>query len=110
MAASDSTVYVAVCRSVESLLGSVEIESVTYASRAEFLECAPTLPEGCVLLDVMMDGMSGTRLLELGMLLPVVMMTSRGDVQIAVKCLKAGAVARWISLRRPSQARRCWMP
>jgi two-component system response regulator FixJ len=44
----------------------------------------------------MMDGMSElevqARLLELGILLPVVMMTSHGDVQIAVKSLKARAV------------------
>jgi two-component system response regulator FixJ len=54
------------------------------------------LSAGCVLLDVRMPGMDGlevqARLIRLGVSLPVIVMTGHGDVQSAVRAMKAGAV------------------
>jgi two-component system response regulator FixJ len=61
-----------------------------------FLASAPGLSSGCVLLDVRMPGMDGltlqARLAKLDNHLPVVVMTGQGDVQTAVRAMKAGAV------------------
>jgi two-component system response regulator FixJ len=58
-----------------------------------FLAVAPGLSSGCVLLDVRMPGMDGLTLLaKLDNHLPVVVMTGQGDVQTAVRAMKAGAV------------------
>jgi len=42
-------------------LGSAGIEVRTYESAAGFLEVAPTVQAGCVITDVRMPGLSGTR-------------------------------------------------
>jgi two-component system response regulator FixJ len=61
-----------------------------------FLAAAPGLSSGCVLLDVRMPGMDGltlqAKLAKLDNHLPVVVMTGQGDVQTAVRAMKAGAV------------------
>ncbi len=50
---------------------------------------------GCLLLDAGLPGISGLELIELmdkrGIRLPVVMITGAGDVELAVRALKAGA-------------------
>lgn len=98
---SDGTVHVidddaAVRRSLERLLDSAGFQAVTYNSGLAFLQAAPKLTDGCVLLDVRMPGMDGlelqARLLELGIQLPVIIMTGQGDVHSAVRAMKAGAV------------------
>jgi two-component system, LuxR family, response regulator FixJ len=67
----------------------------TYDSAAAFLEAASDHTAGCVLTDVQMpelDGLELQRLMgELGIRLPVIVMTGHGDVPIAVEALKAGA-------------------
>lgn len=67
----------------------------TYASAEEFLTTdAPSRP-GVVVLDVRMDGMSGTELqdvmIERGIRLPIIFLTGHGDVDMAVKALRKGA-------------------
>lgn len=68
----------------------------TYASGVEFLAAAKAAPAGCVLLDVRMpelDGLDVQRMLkERGVLMPVVVMTGHGDIELAVRAMKAGAV------------------
>jgi two-component system, LuxR family, response regulator FixJ len=85
----------AVRRSLEQLLGSAGFSSILYETAREFLEAAPGLSAGCVLLDVRMPEMDGLelqfRLNSLGFLLPVIVMTGHGDVQTAVLAMKAGA-------------------
>jgi two-component system response regulator FixJ len=97
----ERTVYVVdddagVRRSIERLLGVAGFKAVSYETPMEFLAAAPGLSSGCVLLDIRMPGMDGltlqARLAELDNHLPVVVMTGQGDVQIAVRAMKAGAV------------------
>ena len=68
----------------------------TYADGVTFLESAQQASLGCILLDVQMPHMDGLevqeRLNDLGVALPVIVLTGHGDVEVAVKAMKAGAV------------------
>jgi two-component system, LuxR family, response regulator FixJ len=85
----------AVRDSLKLLLESAGLSVRTYDSAATFLTALPTLAAGCVLTDVRMPGLDGLelqrRLADLGVRLPVIVMTGHGDVPIAVEALKAGA-------------------
>ena len=67
-----------------------------FVSGVELLKQARTLEPGCVLLDIRMPGMDGLEvqqaLREKGVALPVIIMTGHGDISVAVKAMKAGAV------------------
>jgi two-component system response regulator FixJ len=67
-----------------------------YASGVEFLEKARDVEPGCVLLDVRMPGLDGLEvqaaMAERGVLMPVVVLTGHGDISIAVRAMKGGAV------------------
>jgi two-component system response regulator FixJ len=82
-------------RSLERLLSSAGFAAVSYPTPEAFLEAAPGLAAGCILLDVQMPGMDGLMLqAELrarGGGLPVIVMTGHGDVARAVRAMKAGA-------------------
>jgi two-component system response regulator FixJ len=97
----DRTIYVVdddtgVRRSLEQLLNAEGFAVTSFASAAAFLDVAPRLPPGCVLLDIRMPEMDGlelqVRLRDLDVALPVVIMTGHGDVPRAVRAMKAGAV------------------
>jgi two-component system, LuxR family, response regulator FixJ len=84
--------------SLELLLQSVAIDTQTYATADEFLHRlgqAPSRP-GVLLLDVRMPGMSGMTLLERlrseHPALRVIMMTGHGDIDMAVRAMKLGAI------------------
>src|SRR5947209_2137906 len=66
-----------------------------FASGAEFLAQAAFLPSGCLILDVRMPDMDGlelqTRLKDLRLEFPIIMMTGHADVPIAVRAMKSGA-------------------
>jgi two-component system response regulator FixJ len=83
-------------RSLERLLDAAGFRTISYESPLAFLQVALGLSSGCVLLDIRMPGMDGlelqARLLALGVSLPVIVMTGQGDVQSAVRAMKAGAV------------------
>jgi two-component system response regulator FixJ len=96
----DRTIHVVdddagVRRSLQRLLQSAEFEPVGYEGAQVFLDAVSTLTSGCILVDVHMPVMDGLelqeRLNELGVKLPVVVMTGHGDVQTAVRAMKAGA-------------------
>lgn len=71
------------------------IEASFYSSAQALLDRLP-VPEGCILTDVRMPGMTGLELVrELkarGIMLPVVVMTGHGDIALAVEAMKAGVV------------------
>jgi two-component system response regulator FixJ len=86
----------AIRRSLERLLDAAGFQVVSYATSFAFLDAASALPPGCVLLDIMLPGMDGlelqTLLVQRSIPLPVIVMTGQGDVQSAVRAMKAGAV------------------
>ena len=80
---------------------SVQLEAAGYgvtsfASAREFLKAAASLPLGCVVSDVQMPDLDGMelqkRLTEMQLNFPVIIMTGHGDVALAVRAMKAGAV------------------
>ncbi len=85
----------AVRDSLALLLESAGFRVRTYHAATGFLQALPTQSPGCVLTDVRMPEIDGLelqrRLAELGVRLPVIVMTGHGDVPIAVEALKAGA-------------------
>jgi two-component system response regulator FixJ len=97
----DRTVHIldddaTICRALERLLHSAGFVPVTYDTPRALLEAASRHLTGCILLDVWLPGMDGlelkARLNDLGVRLPVIVMTGRGDIQTAVRAMKAGAV------------------
>jgi FixJ family two-component response regulator len=78
------------------LLRVVNLKTEAYASTHEYLAaCDPDRP-GCLVLDVRMPEISGLQLQEMlaehGFDIPVIMITGHGDVPMAVRAMKAGAV------------------
>ena len=86
----------AVRRSVALLLASFGYESETYSSAEAFLEALEGLRPGCAVVDIRMPGMDGLALQEelqrRGATIPVIVVTGHGDVSLAVRAMKAGAV------------------
>lgn len=68
----------------------------TYVDGVAFLEQAGEAEKGCILLDVQMPKMDGLQvqeaLNERGVAMPVIVLTGHGDVAVAVRAMKAGAV------------------
>lgn len=83
-------------RSVGFMLKTSGHKVQTYVSGTEFLKEVRSLDKGCVLLDVQMPEIDGlevqAELRERGVPFPVVVMTGHGDVEVAVRAMKAGAV------------------
>lgn len=81
---------------VADLLASVGLATRGYASVTEFRERDDPTRPGCLVLDVRMPGSSGFDLLATmtaeGNGLPVVFVSGHGDIAMAVRAMKAGAV------------------
>ena len=86
----------AIRKSAGFLLKTSGFLVVAYASGDAFLAHAKSAVPGCVLLDIRMPGMDGLEvqqaMIDRGIALPVVMLTGHGDVTLAVRAMKAGAV------------------
>jgi FixJ family two-component response regulator len=86
----------AVLESLSALLKTTEIESQTYLSAEDFLEDLQEDARGCVVTDLRLTGMSGLQLQEhlkeVGSFLPIIVVSGRADVGIAVKVMEQGAV------------------
>jgi len=78
------------------LLATAGIPVRVHESGDAFLKTIDSLQAGCILTDIRMPGIDGLalqrRLTELGIKLPVIVMTGHGDVPMAVEAMKAGAV------------------
>ena len=83
-------------RALKRLLGSVGIQSETYASARQFLEADIADVPSCLVLDVRMPRLSGLelqdRLNAAGRHIPIVFITGHGDITMAVEAMKKGAV------------------
>ena len=83
-------------RSVGFMLKTSGHRVETYESGAELLKNRTQLKQGCILLDIRMPGMDGLEvqqaLKDRGVGLPVIIMTGHGDVALAVRAMKAGAL------------------
>lgn len=68
----------------------------THASAAAFLEVAPSIHNGCLITDLRMPEIDGVELLRrlkrADALLPAIVITGHGDVQMAVEAMKNGAL------------------
>lgn len=86
----------AIRKSLRWLIESVGLKVRTHASAQEFLTAFDPLASGCLVLDVRMPGLSGLelqeRLRELGSELPIIVVTAYGDVPMAVRAMKSGAI------------------
>lgn len=98
---AEGTVFVvdddqAVRKSLNMLFASVGLPVETFATAAEFLKVCTAQWAGCLVLDIRMPGMSGLELQralrEKQIALPVIIITGHGDVPIAVRAMKDGAV------------------
>lgn len=83
-------------RALGRLFSSVGLETRTYGTVGEFIDASRSNGPGCLVLDVRLPGISGlefqTQLADLGISLPVVLMTGYGDIPMTVRAMKAGAV------------------
>jgi FixJ family two-component response regulator len=81
---------------MKRLMNSVGLEVETFASAKEYLVQFDPARPGCLLLDVRMKGMSGLDMQEQLALEevqpPIIIITGHGDVPMAVRAVKAGAV------------------
>ncbi|WP_310498455.1 response regulator [Sandarakinorhabdus sp.] len=86
----------AVRRSVSFMLKAAGLSVVTFESGEAFLKSAGALGPGCALLDVRLGGMDGLAVQQCmrdrGIMLPVIIITGHGDIGLAVRAMKAGAV------------------
>ncbi|WP_198370372.1 response regulator transcription factor [Roseomonas rosulenta] len=79
------------------LLRAAGLNAVLHGSAEAFLDALPrvTMPIACVLTDLRMPGLDGLGLLRrlraAGIERPVIMITARGDVPVAVRAMKEGA-------------------
>jgi len=67
-----------------------------HETATDFLKLAPTISNGCLITDLRMPDMDGVELLRrlraAGALLPAIVITGHGDVQMAVEAMKNGAL------------------
>jgi two-component system response regulator FixJ len=83
-------------RSLAFMLKHAGYRAEAYVSGVEFLKAAKHAERGCVLLDVRMPEMDGLEVQQemarRGIDMPVVILTGHGDVGVAVKAMRAGAI------------------
>lgn len=86
----------AIRRSVGFMLKTSGYQVRSYESGVDLLKSPGELSHGCVLLDIRMPGMDGLEvqqaLKDKGVTLPVIIMTGHGDVTLAVRAMKVGAI------------------
>ncbi len=82
--------------SLRLLAHSIQLNAETYASPESFLKHFRNNVPGCLLLDVCLPGVNGVEFLEElranGILIPTIVMTAYGEVALAVRAMKAGAL------------------
>ena len=86
----------AVRDSLSVLLQSKGYAVKSFVSGPEFLAATPSLSAGCLIVDIRMPEMDGLtlqqQLLERNLGFPLIVITGHGDVPLAVRAMRAGAV------------------
>ncbi|MCA9264592.1 MAG: response regulator transcription factor [Planctomycetales bacterium] len=86
-----------ICRFLEEFLGSRGYDVATYCTGEAFLQDVTPHSRGCLVLDILLSGISGLELQErmnrLGIHIPVIILSARGSVSTTVRAMKNGAVA-----------------
>jgi two-component system, LuxR family, response regulator FixJ len=86
----------AVRNSLAFLLNSSGFAVRTHESASSFLTVAPSINNGCLITDLRMPDIDGVELLRrlrsMDALLPAIVITGHGDVQMAVEAMKSGAL------------------
>ncbi len=86
----------AIRRSASFMLKTSGFDVQTWASGVLFLKEVRSVEPGCILLDVRMPEMDGLEVQQAlsasGIAMPVIVLTGHGDISIAVRAMKAGAV------------------
>ena len=81
---------------MQRLLRTVGLNSEAFATPQDFLRHELPDAPSCLVLDVRLPGMSGLevqqKLNELGAQLPIIFITSHGDIPMTVKAMKSGAI------------------
>ena len=97
----DPTVYIvddddAVLDSIAELVMSVGLRAATFRSARQFRDSFDPEQPGCLVLDVRMAHTSGlalqAELNTIGARIPIVFISGHGDISVAIKTIKAGAV------------------
>jgi FixJ family two-component response regulator len=98
---SEPTVFIvdddaAVLDSIAELVMSVGLRAATFRSAQEFRDGFDPEQPGCLVLDVRMAHISGPALQDelnaIGTRIPIVFISGHGDIAVAIKTIKAGAV------------------
>jgi two-component system response regulator FixJ len=98
---SDTVVHIvddeeAVRNSLAFLLTSAGFAVRVHQSATDFLAVAPNLTNGCLITDLRMPDIDGVELLRrlkaADAMLPAIMVTGHGDIQMAVEAMKNGAI------------------
>ena len=82
--------------SLESLIRSVGLKVMSFASPRDFLISPLEDVNSCMVLDLRLPGESGLdlqkRLVDLNIQIPIVFITGHGDIPTSVRAMKAGAI------------------
>lgn len=82
--------------SLQWLLESIRLKVETFDSAEAFLAKILQDRPGCIVLDVRMPGMSGPELMdrlnEMHVTMPIIFLSAHGDVPLAVRTMKGGAL------------------
>src|SRR5271154_6571349 len=82
--------------SIARLLGSLDMDTLLFASISDFLKSAPPAGPTCLVLDVRLPDQSGLDLQrELAAAhreLPIIFITGHGDIPMSVQAMKGGAI------------------
>lgn len=82
--------------SLSFMLGTGAVDSRPFADGEAFLAEVAELPPGCILLDVRMPRMDGFQVMaeleKMHIDWPIIVMTGHGEVPVAVRAMKLGAV------------------
>ena len=101
MSTADTVVHIVddeevVRNSLAFLLSGAGFAVRVHESATAFLAIAPQITNGCLITDLRMPDMDGVELLQrlrdADALLPAIVITGHGDVQMAVEAMKSGAI------------------